>query len=149
MYNAGAISPVQYRQICRNRQKTYAISRFLAFILPVPPSPNVPISTNYFEIYITNNFVGVKNDIIFIIESLKFFFEFYFNRVLWNIKFSAFLVIHFIQTYCEISYKIQKMLDIWRLIGYINIFQIDCHLIKIIEKFSLRKSKHYFKTHNL
>jgi hypothetical protein len=34
----------RYSRICRNRRKTYAISRILAQILPVPISPNVPIS---------------------------------------------------------------------------------------------------------
>ena len=65
---AGPISP----------KKTYAISRFLDKILPVPILPNVPISPNFFEIYITNYFVDVMNDVIFIIEFPKFtLFNFY------------------------------------------------------------------------
>ena len=49
----------------KSPKKTYAISRFLAKILPVPISPN------FFEIYITNYFVGVMNDVILMIEFLK------------------------------------------------------------------------------
>ena len=45
---------------------TYAISQFLAKILPVPISPN------FFEIYIINYFVGVLNDVMLMIEFPKF-----------------------------------------------------------------------------
>jgi hypothetical protein len=53
-------------------KKTYAISRFLDKILLVPIPPNVPISPNVLKIYIKNNFVGVMNDVILMIEFLKF-----------------------------------------------------------------------------
>ena len=44
-------------------EKPYAISRFLAKILPVPISLNVPISPNLFEIYISKYFLSVMNDV--------------------------------------------------------------------------------------
>ena len=58
-------------------EKTYAISRFLAKILPVPISPNGPIwqnlqiSPNFLEIYISNYFLSVNNDVIFRIDFPK------------------------------------------------------------------------------
>ena len=52
--------------------KTYAVSRFLAGILPVPTSLNVPISPNFIQIFITNYFVGVINDVNLMIQFLKF-----------------------------------------------------------------------------
>jgi hypothetical protein len=54
-YTGGAISP----------KETYAISRFLAKILPVPISPI------FFEIYISNYLLSVMNDVIFRIDFLK------------------------------------------------------------------------------
>jgi hypothetical protein len=62
----------RYHRICQNRRKTFAISQFLAEILPVP------ISLIFSEIYITNYFVGVMNDVILMIEFYKFtLFNFY------------------------------------------------------------------------
>jgi hypothetical protein len=59
---AGLLSP----------KKTYAISRFLDKILPVSISPN------FFEIYISDYFEGVMNDVILMIEFPKFtLFNFY------------------------------------------------------------------------
>jgi hypothetical protein len=53
-------------------EKTYAILRFLAKIILVPISPN------FFEIYLTNYLVGVIKDVIFRIEFPKStFFNFY------------------------------------------------------------------------
>jgi hypothetical protein len=46
-------------------EKTYTISGLLAKIIPVTISPN------FYEIYITNYFVGVMNDVILMIESPK------------------------------------------------------------------------------
>ena len=50
-------------------EKTYAISIFLAKILLVPISSK---SLKFFEINVTNYFVGVMNDAILIIEFPKF-----------------------------------------------------------------------------
>ena len=62
----------------RYRRKSYAISRFLAKIISVPISPKMPNIADFFEISITNYFVGVTNDLIFKIEFLKFtLFNFY------------------------------------------------------------------------
>jgi hypothetical protein len=47
-------------------KQTYAISRFLAKIFPVPISPK------FFEIYIKNYFKGVINDVILKIDFPKF-----------------------------------------------------------------------------
>jgi hypothetical protein len=62
----------------KSPKKTYAISLILAKILPVPISPNVPISpkmpniAEFFEINNANYFVGVMNDVILMIEFPKF-----------------------------------------------------------------------------
>jgi hypothetical protein len=55
-------------------QKTSEISQFLAEIVPVPISTNVPIPPKILKIYITNYFVGVINNVILMIEFLKFSF---------------------------------------------------------------------------
>ena len=61
-------------------EKTHAISRFLAKILPVPISPI------FLKIYISNYFLSVMNDVIFRIDFHKSsIFNFYlgaFERVL-------------------------------------------------------------------
>ena len=53
-----AISP----NLPKSAKQTYAISRCLAKIIPVPISPI------FLEFYIKNYFVGVINDVIFKIE---------------------------------------------------------------------------------
>jgi hypothetical protein len=56
----------------KSPKKTWVTSRFLAKILPMPISPN------FLEIYPTNYFMGVMNDVIFSIELPKStFFKFY------------------------------------------------------------------------
>ena len=89
--------------ISSNLPKTYAISRFLAKILPVPISPN------FFEIYITNYFVGGMNDVILMILFSKCtFFTFYliaFGGVLNSSYFDDSL--HWF-TYCKTPYEVEK-----------------------------------------
>lgn len=73
------VCSIQYtRRYCRLNivelaeipEKTYTISCFLAGILPVPISLKIPNSAVFFsEIFITNNFLGVMNDVIFNIKS--------------------------------------------------------------------------------
>ena len=61
-----------YRPISPNLpEKTFAISQVLAEIIPLPISPNVPISPNFFEIYISNYFLSVMNDVIYRIHFPK------------------------------------------------------------------------------
>jgi hypothetical protein len=58
-YTEGLISP----KLPKSTKKTYAISQFLAKILPVAISPNVPVSlkmsdiAEFYVIYITNYFL--------------------------------------------------------------------------------------------
>ena len=73
------VCSIQYRRrYCRLNivelaeipEKTSTISWFLAGILPVPISLKIPNSAVFFsEIFITNNFLGVMNDVIFYIKS--------------------------------------------------------------------------------
>jgi hypothetical protein len=61
LYTGAPILP----NVLKSPNLTYAISRFLAKIIPVPISPN------FFEIYISNYFVCVMNDVTSRIEFRK------------------------------------------------------------------------------
>ena len=83
----GAISP-------NLPKKTYAFSRFSAKILPVS------ISLKFFEIYISNYFVCVMNDVISRIEFLKY-------------TLINFYLIAFGEILSETPYKIKKI--VWHM----------------------------------
>ena len=96
----GAITPAEFAEII---EKTHAISRFLAQVLPVRILPNVPIlpkMPNIAKISIKNYFECVMNDVIFQIEFLKFTFLSLIWLSLAEYLILRIFVIHFIRTYC-------------------------------------------------
>jgi hypothetical protein len=98
-------------------KKTYAISRFLANIFPVPISPN------FFEIYISNYFVCVMNDVISRIKfpkaTLINFCLIAFGEVLNFTHFWWFALFKFI---VKILIKLKKLFDIWRHFECLRVF---------------------------
>jgi hypothetical protein len=123
IYRGGPISP----NLSKSPKKPYSISRFLARILLVPISTNLPISTNFVGIYISNYFLGVMiHDSWMTSFSGLTYPNLVFSTFIWLplVKYLILdiLLIHFIRIYCETPYEIQKLFDIWRHFERLRVF---------------------------